>query len=172
MWVRIVAKVGVILFVGAALLARTGAGPHGLLTPARAAEMGPPPPPAHAYPAMYHWLGGHWQATRTLRQGDLARFTLRFRRDEPGWSFPHAHLILRRAFIDTRGRKQYRGTVFVVGMMRAHGTHGFTRFWVNLVVPNRLHGLYLAEFNVTVGMELNGGGNILFRVTRSTGGKI
>jgi hypothetical protein len=85
---------------------------------------------------------------------------------------PTRTLIFRRAFIDTRGRKQYRGTVFVVGTKRAHGRHGFTRFWVDIVVPKRLLGLYIAEFNVTVGMEFNGAGNVLFRVTRSTGGKV
>jgi hypothetical protein len=172
MWIRITTKVALILFVGTAILARTGGGPHGMLTPARATGIGPPPPPVHAYPAMYHSVGGRWQATRTLRQGDLARFTLRFRLDAPGWSFPHAHLILRRAFIDKRGRKQYRGTVFVVGMMRAQGRHGFTRFWVNIVVPRRLYGLYLAEFHVTVGTEAGGGGNILLRVVHSAAGKM
>jgi hypothetical protein len=170
--VRVVTKVGMVLFVATALLARTGAGPHGMLMPAIAMGAAPPSPPVHAYPAMYHWVGGRWQATHTLRRADLARFTLRFRRDEPGWSFPHAHLIFRRAFVDMRGRTQYRGTVFAVGMVRAHGMHGFTHFWVDVVVPSRLQGLYLAEFDVSVGMAANGGGNILFRVVRSSGGKM
>jgi hypothetical protein len=106
----------------------------------------PPAPRIDADPALYRYQHNQWQRTAVLRPGDVARFTLLFRWDRPGWQYPSAVLQVWRLSPD--GMRP-GPALYTLPLRRERWSQGFTRFSGTLRIDTNETGPFEAAFQLS-----------------------
>jgi hypothetical protein len=97
-----------------------------------------------------------------LIPGDLARFTLLFRWQRPGWQYPSAVLQVRRLSPD---RMAYGPALYTLPLRRERWSQGFTRFSGALRIDTNGTGPFEAAFEPSNGRGAKAAVFLRFTIT-------